>query len=102
MPQSYTSEFKKKIVRLHEEEREGFPYSRTTVHKYMNRILGLKSIVRPKKPEYQHGEAHKVFENKLKQDFCAIRINQKWCTDFIYLFLSNGEVRYRMLQQPVH
>lgn len=66
MPQSYTSEFKKKIVRLHEEEREGFPYSRTTVHKYMNRMLGLKSTVRPKKPAFQHGEAHKVFENKLK------------------------------------
>lgn len=22
------------------------------------------------------------------------RANQKWCKDFIYLFLKNGEVRY--------
>ena len=37
-------------------EREGFSYSTTTVHKYMNSILGLKSIVRPKKPGYEHGK----------------------------------------------
>ena len=83
-------------------KREGVLYSRTTVHKYMNRILGLKSIVRPKKPSYQHGEAHKVFENKLKQNFCAKGINQKWCTDFTYLFLSNGEVRYNCAILDLH
>ena len=43
--------------------REGFPYSCTTVHKYMNRMLGLKSIVRPRRPAHKHGEAHNVFEN---------------------------------------
>ena len=48
-------------------EREGFSYSTATVHKYMNSILGLKSIVRPKKPEYEYGEPHKVFENKIQQ-----------------------------------
>ena len=68
----------------------------------MNRILGLKSVVRPKKPAYQHGEAHKVFENKLKQDFCANGINQKWGTDFTYLFLSNGEVRYNCAVLDLH
>ena len=83
-------------------KREGFSYSCTTVHKYMNRILGLKSIVRPKKPAYQHGEAHKVFENRLKQDFGANGINQKWCTDFTYLFLSNGEVRYNCAILDLH
>ena len=46
--------------------REGFSYNCTTVHKYMNRMLGLKSTVRPKKPAFQHGETHKVFENRLK------------------------------------
>lgn len=83
-------------------KREGFSYSCTTVHKYMNRILGLKSIVRPKKPAYQHGEAHKVFENRLRQDFSANGINQKWCTDFTYLFLSNGEVRYNCAILDLH
>ena len=48
-------------------EREGFSYNTATVHKYMNSILRLKSIVRPKKPEYEYGEPHKVFENKIQQ-----------------------------------
>ena len=28
-----------------------------------------------------------VFENKIQQNFSADEINQKWCTDFTYLFL---------------
>lgn len=75
-------------------ERKGYFYSPTTVHKYMNTELGLRSIVRPKKPGYEHGKSHKVFENKLKQDFTADEINRKWCTDFTYLFLANHDVRY--------
>ena len=43
-------------------ERKGYFYSTTTVHKYMNTELGLHSIVRPKKPGYEHGKPHKVFE----------------------------------------
>ena len=74
--------------------RKGFHYSPITIHKYMNKEMGLYAIVRPKKPEYIHGKPHKVFENKLAQNFTAERANQKWCTDFTYLFLKNGEVRY--------
>ena len=74
--------------------RKGFHYSPITIHKYMNKEMGLYAIVRPKKPEYLHGKPHKVFENKLAQNFTAERANQKWCTDFTYLFLKNGEVRY--------
>ena len=83
-------------------EREGFSYSRTTVHKYMNSILGLKSIVRPKKPDYEHGKPHKVFENKIQQNFSADEINQKWCTDFTYLFLENHDVRYNCTIIDLH
>ena len=83
-------------------EREGFSYSTTTVHKYMNSILGLKSIVRPKKPDYEHGKPHKVFENKIQQNFSADEINQKWCTDFTYLFLENHDVRYNCTIIDLH
>ena len=83
-------------------EREGFSYSTATVHKYMNSILGLKAIVRPKKPEYENGKPHKVFENKIQQDFTADKINQKWCTDFTYLFLENHEVRYNCTIIDLH
>ena len=30
----------------------------------------------------------------LKQDFTAIRPNEKWCTDSTYLYLSDGAKRY--------
>ena len=75
-------------------EQKGYSYSLPTLHKYMNSELGLKSIVRRKNPGYMHGKPHKVFENKLKQNFHADSINQKWCTDFTYLFLKNGDIRY--------
>ncbi|MDY4769884.1 MAG: IS3 family transposase [Lachnospiraceae bacterium] len=74
--------------------RRGYHYSPLTIHKYMNVELGLRSIVRPKKPDDQHGKPHKVFENRLGQDFTAEKPNQKWCTDFTYLFLKNHQVRY--------
>ena len=74
--------------------REGHSYSATTIHKYMNTEMGLRSIVRPKKPGARPGKPHKVFDNRLKQKFSAERANCKWCTDFTYLFLKNGEVRY--------
>lgn len=77
-------------------------YSCTTIHKYMNTLLGLKSIVRPKKPVYKHGELHKVFENKISQNFTAPEINQKWCIDFTYLFLSDREVRYNCSILDLH
>lgn len=54
----------------------------------MNIKIGLYAIVCPKKPEYVHGKPHKIFDNKLAQNFTAARTNQKWCTDFTCLFLK--------------
>ena len=75
-------------------KQQGYNYSAATIHKYMNTELGLRSIVRPKKPWTKSGKPHKVFENRLKQNFSADKPNQKWCTDFTYLYLKNGDVRY--------
>ena len=50
----------------------------------------------------EHGKPHKVFENKIQQDFTADKINQKWCTDFTYLFLENHEVRYNCTIIDLH
>lgn len=71
----------------------GFILSQTTVHKYMKE-LGLKSIVRRKKPGYRKGPAHKVFPDLLNQNFCAGGPNRVWCVDFTYLYLKGGDVRY--------
>ena len=41
-----------------------------------------------------HRKPHQIFENKLKQDFTAEKPNQKWRTDFTYLFLKSNNARY--------
>ena len=82
-------------------ERQGIYKSSLTVHKYMKE-MGLFSIVRRKRPEYQKSKPHKVFDNLLKQDFHADGINQKWATDFTYLFLTNGEMRYNCTVIDLH
>ena len=74
---------------------EGIYLSPQTVHKYMNKELGLRSVTRKKKYVYQKGgEPYRIFPNHLEQDFTAARRNEKWCIDFTYLFLNNGSKRY--------
>lgn len=75
-------------------ERKGIRLSKTTIHKYMNKILHLQCICRRRKPGYRKGHAHKVFPNLLGQNFVVEQPNRIWCTDFTYLFLQNGAVRY--------
>ena len=65
--------------------RSGYKISRLTVHNYMNTEMKLYSITRRKRPNYEYCKPHKIFENKLNQEFHADKINQKWCTDFTYL-----------------
>ena len=75
-------------------KREGICLSKTTVQKYMNRILNLHAITHRRKPVYRKGTQHKVFENLLQQNFTAPKKNQIWCTDFTYIRLSNVTMRY--------
>lgn len=83
-------------------EQDGIVRSNLTIHNYMNKELGLHSITRRKRPDYRKGNPHKVFENQIKQDFTANKINQKWCTDFTYLFLKDGEKRYNCTIIDLH
>ena len=74
---------------------KGISLSPLTVHKYMNKELGLCSVTRKRKYRYHKGvQAHRVFENLLKQDFHAEGRNRKWCVDFTYLFLASGAKHY--------
>ena len=74
--------------------RKGITCSKTTVHKYMNKELGFTSIVKRKKSGCKKGQAHKIFPNLLNQNFTADKANHIWCTDFTYLFLTDGSRRY--------
>ena len=74
--------------------RRGIYLSKTTIHKYMNREMHLHCICRRRKPSYKKGHAHKIFPNILQQNFEVESPNKVWCTDFTYLYLTNGNVRY--------
>ena len=74
--------------------RYGIKLSKTTVHKYMNKILGLKSIIMRKKPPYKTGKKHKIFSNLLNQNFFADKKNKVWCTDFTYMKILGNKFRY--------
>lgn len=83
-------------------DKQGISLSNRTVHKYMNTELGLKSVTRRKRPDYHTGKANKIFPNILEQDFSCDEINTKWCTDFTYLFLPDGEKRYNCTILDLH
>lgn len=74
-------------------EREGICISNTTCHKYMNTELKLYSITRRKKSG-SGGKHHEVFDNLINRNFTAEQPNRKWCVDFTYLFMQNGNKRY--------
>ena len=67
--------------------------SNTTVLKYM-RELRIKSMVIPKRPPYKKGDCYKKFENHWNREFHTDRPNEKWCTDFTYILMSDGRKRY--------
>ena len=82
--------------------RKNIILSNPTVHKYMNKELHLYSIVCKKNYHYENGEAHKIFPNLINEEFSAKKINQKWCTDFTYLFLTDGSKRYNCSILDLH
>ena len=53
--------------------RYGIYLSKTTVHKYMNKILNLAAVIMRKKPGYKPCKKHKIFNNLLKQNFTTIQ-----------------------------
>jgi putative transposase len=74
--------------------RRNIVLSKTTIHKYMNKELHLHAITRKRKPGYQKGHAHQIFPNLLDRKFHVDEPNRVWCTDFTYLFLTNGDMRF--------
>ena len=78
-------------------ECKGGVLSHITVHKYMNKELGLVSIVRRKKSSYECREVDRKLDNLINQNFVASEINQKLSTDLTYLFPSGGDIRYNCI-----
>lgn len=72
---------------------QGINISDNTVYSYMKQ-LGLQAIIMRKKPDYVYGKKHYLYDNLINRDFTASAPNEKWCTDFTYLQLSDGCKRY--------
>ena len=72
---------------------EGILVSKSTVYRYMKE-LGIKAIINKRKPLYMKRKTHKIFENIINRNFNADQPNKLWCTDFTYLPMSNGKMRY--------
>ena len=68
--------------------------SKTTAHKYMNKELNLHAITVKRKPKYVKSEKNKVFPNILNQNFNVTERNKVWSTDFTYIRMANGKMRY--------
>nr|WP_242061807.1 IS3 family transposase [Cytobacillus firmus] len=55
--------------------------------------LGIKAVIRMKKPYYGKKEAYVVSDNYLNRNFVASKPNKKWVTDVTYL-IFNGQKLY--------
>ena len=100
------AKLKLKICETYHRHKGRYGYRRVTAalrrsgqlvnHKLVQRlmgILGLKSLVRPKKYRSYKGEIGVVAPNVLKRQFTATSLNQKWVTD-VTEFNIAGEKLY--------
>ena len=72
-------------------ERKGVSLSKTMIHKDMKQELDLHAVIMRKKLSYVRRVKNQIFPNLLNQNFQVKAPNLVWCTDFIYIRLSNGE-----------
>ncbi|MDI6508807.1 IS3 family transposase, partial [Bacillus wiedmannii] len=105
--QSEDIEIKKKILKCHKKLRGIYGYRRIQVwlkatynlhlnHKRIQRLmseLGIKAVIRKKRPYYGKKEAYVISENHLNREFQALKPNEKWVTDITYL-IFNGQRLY--------
>ena len=58
------------------------------------RLVGLKSVIRRKRPQYQRSTPEVMAENILNRDFTAQNLNEKWATDVTEFKYGNGGKLY--------
>lgn len=60
----------------------------------LTRFVGLKAVIRRKRPQYQRSTPEVTAENILNRDFSAENLNEKWLTDVTEFKCANGEKLY--------
>ncbi|WP_338405848.1 IS3 family transposase [Bacillus pseudomycoides] len=109
------AEIKKKILMCHKKLRGIYGYRRVQVwlkvtynlhlnHKRIQRLmgeLGIKAVIRRKRPYYGKKEVYVVSDNHLNRNFQASKPNEKWVTDITYL-IFNGQRLYLSAIQDLY
>lgn len=70
-------------------------YGEKRIHRLMQ-MMGIHSIIRPKKKKYQHNDPETVAENVLNRDFNASKPNEKWATDVTEFKWYEGFVAHKL------
>lgn len=68
-------------------------YSRKRYYRIM-KVLGIKAMIKKKRPTYVKATEANVAENRLNRKFITEKPNQKWCTDITELRYGNGRKAY--------
>jgi putative transposase len=99
-------QLKKKIKECHEERKGIYGYRRVKVwlqrkykldinHKRVQRLMremGIRSVIRKKRPYYGKKEPYVISDNHLNRDFHASKPNEKWGTDITYLIFNEQKL----------
>lgn len=83
-------------------KRYGYGLSDPTVLKYMNTILGLRTMIMCRIPAYKTCHKHKIFYDLLKQNFTVDRKITVWCRDFTYMRQPDGKFKYNSTIIDLH
>lgn len=60
----------------------------------LTQLVGLKAVIRRKRPQYQRSTPEVTAENILNRDFTAENLNEKWLTDVTEFKYRDGEKLY--------
>ena len=77
-------------IRLNLIRRFGLHCNKKRVYRVM-RIIGLRSVIRRKRPSYLKSSPEIVAENILNRDFNAEELNEKWLTDVTEFRFGDGK-----------
>lgn len=73
--------------------RLGTRYNHKRIYR-LTRLVGLKAVIRRKRPQYQRSTPEVTAENLLNRDFTAEKLNEKWLTDVTEFKYGLGEKLY--------
>jgi len=80
-------------IQLNLERRFGLNCNHKRVYRVM-RAIGLKSVIRRKRPNYIKSTPETTAENILNRNFTAENLNEKWLTDVTEFKYGNGDKMY--------